>query len=207
MVADIRALTDTQNDVLREVANIGAGHAATALSTMTRRKVMISVPRISISPLDRLIEDIANHGPQVTVITMSMGGGIEGHTVLVFPLSTAHRLANLMLEREPSGTSDLSPLEESAVAEAGNILAGTYLTALSEFMRLDLLLSPPELRVGQADVVLKPLCDGNPESSAFVFCVETQFMLDGVNPAVPGYFLLLPTPDSLNAMLRAVYAG
>ncbi|MGQ0703023.1 MAG: chemotaxis protein CheC, partial [Gemmatimonadales bacterium] len=37
-------LTALERDALREVANIGAGHAATALSQMTGGRIMISVP-------------------------------------------------------------------------------------------------------------------------------------------------------------------
>ncbi len=202
----MRTLTDLQRDVLREVANIGAGHAATALSTMTRSKVMISVPRIFIAPLEELIPGIVNRGQEIAVVPMTMNGGLDGHTILVFPITTAHRLAGLMLERESSSSiEDLSPLEESALSEAGNILAGTYLTALSEFMRLELLPSPPLLQIGLAEDILTNAAAGIGHEGAYVFCVETQFILDDVDSALPGYFLLLPTPESLEAMLNAVH--
>ena len=45
-----------QLDALKEVENIGAGHAATALSQMTNRRIMISVPKISVTRLEDVAE-------------------------------------------------------------------------------------------------------------------------------------------------------
>jgi chemotaxis protein CheC len=211
MIADMQTLTDAQCDALREVANIGAGHAATALSMMTGSKIMISVPRIAISPLKDVMPTMARPDDPVAVVPMSMHGSLDGHTILVFPLLTAHRLTAKMLRRNSSDlympSSGLSELEESALTEAGNILAGAYMTALSEFMRMSLLPSPPSLNVGPARHVLTNAAAGVSDSGAYVFCVETQFMLDDVGDRFPGYFLLLPNPASLGAMLEAISAS
>ena len=51
-IYDIRSLKAIQRDALKEVANIGAGHAATALSQMIGGTIMISVPTINISRLE-----------------------------------------------------------------------------------------------------------------------------------------------------------
>ena len=100
-ISDVQALTEVQRDALREVANIGAGHAATALSLMTGTRIMISVPTITLSPLEELAPLIASGEEQVALVPMEMSGGMHGHTILAFPLGTAHRLAGLMLRREP----------------------------------------------------------------------------------------------------------
>ena len=207
MIANIHTLTDTQLDALREVANIGAGHAATALSMMTGSKIMISVPRIYISPLEDVTPAIAQPDDQLAVVPMTMHGGLEGQTILVFPLYTAHRLASQMLRRQQNVDKPLTELEASALTEAGNILAGAYMTALSEFMHMHLLPSPPSLTVGPARHVLTDAAAGVSHDGAYVFCVETQFMLDDIGDRFPGYFLLLPDPASLGAMLEAVSVG
>ena len=125
-------LSPQRVDALKEVANIGAGHAATALSLMTGARIMIDVPTVNVAPLDELIPGIAAEGEQVVSVIMDMHGSLEGHTLLALPLITGRRLADLMLRRErrPGGSLDL--LEESALKEAGNILGGAYLTAPSE---------------------------------------------------------------------------
>src|SRR3954471_23980047 len=96
---DIRTLRPVQLDALREVANIGAGHAATALSTMTGGTIMISVPHITVTRLEDVPATVADPEEAVAAVLMHMHGDLTGRTLLVFPLRTARRLAELMLRR------------------------------------------------------------------------------------------------------------
>jgi chemotaxis protein CheC len=201
---DMHTLNELQRDALREVANIGAGHAATALSLMTGTKIMVSVPTITVAPLEELAPVIAAAGGSIAVVPMEMSGSLKGHTILAFPLDTAHRLAALMMRRETLDSDALSELEASALTEAGNILAGAYMTALSDFLRMTLLPSPPSLTVGPARQVLSDTAEKAGHKGGYVFCVETQFLIDHVGDSLPGYFLLLPDADSLGMMLAAV---
>lgn len=203
-ITDMQALSELQRDALREVANIGAAHAATALSLMTATKIMISVPTITVAPLAELAPMISRSNEQIALVPMEMTGGLHGHTILAFPLPTAHRLASLMLKRDLSAAETLSELEASALTEAGNILAGAYMTALSEFMEMRLLPSPPTLKLGPAREVLADTAWATGHTGGFVFCVETEFMIDQTDGSLPGYFLLLPDASSLSAMLAAV---
>lgn len=204
-VTDMQALSELQRDALREVANIGAGHAATALSLMTGTRIFISVPTITFAPLEELASMMtAADADPVALVPMAMSGSLRGHTILGFPLKTAHRLASLMLRRDPEFGGTLSELESAALTEAGNILAGAYMTALSEFLRMMLLPSPPSLTVGPARAVLAATAASTGHTGGVVFCVETEFMIDDVAGTLPGYFFLLPDADSLTAMLAAI---
>lgn len=203
----VHALSEVQRDALREVANIGAGHAATALSLMTDTRIMVSVPTITVAPLKDLAPMVAATEAQIAVIPMEMRGSLDGHTILVFPLSTAHRLAALMLHRATVDADDLTALEASALTEAGNILAGAYMTALSEFLRMTLLPSPPSLIVGNAQQVLAETAEQSGHKHGYVVCVETQFVIDDIGEFLPGYFLLLPDARSLGAMLAAIHVA
>src|SRR5215217_9279657 len=118
---DIRSLKAIQLDALREVANIGAGHAATALSTMTGGTIMISVPTINIARLEDVPPQISAPEEPVAAVLMNMLGDLTGRTLLVFPKPTAIRMAELMLKRPHAGGGELTELEQSAVKEAGNI--------------------------------------------------------------------------------------
>ena len=129
-------LSPQRIDALKEVANIGAGHAATALSLMTGARIMIDVPTINVAPLSELIPGIAEEGAQIVSVLMDMHGSLKGHTLLALPLVTGRRLADLMLRRERRDGGTLDLLEESALKEAGNILGGAYMTALSEFVSI-----------------------------------------------------------------------
>jgi chemotaxis protein CheC len=96
---DLRSLKALQLDALREVANIGAGHAATALSQMINSTIMISVPTINVSRLEDVPPQISEPEEPVAAVLMHMMGDLTGRTLLVFPKPTAVRLAELMLRR------------------------------------------------------------------------------------------------------------
>ncbi len=196
-----------QLDALREVANIGAGHAATALSTMTGATIMISVPTINIARLEDVPPQISGPEEPVAAVLMNMMGDLTGRTLLVFPKPTAIRLSELMLRRAPGSSQDLGELEQSAIKEAGNILSGAYMNALSDFMGLMLLPSPPSLAVDMSTAVLTTAYLQFGTDRDYVFCVESEFFMHELNEKLRGFFLLLPDVASLHAILRAVRLG
>jgi len=204
MVEDIRSLKDIQLDALREVANIGAGHAATALSTMTGGTIMISVPTINIARLEEVPPQISAPEEPVAAVLMNMLGDLTGRTLLVFPKPTAVRLSELMLRRPRGSSPNLGELEQSAIKEAGNILSGAYMNALSDFMGLMLLPSPPSLAVDMSTAVLTTAYLQFGSDLDFVFCVESEFYMKDADEHLRGFFLLLPDFASLQAILRAV---
>ena len=199
---DIRDLKALQLDALREVANIGAGHAATALSQMTGQTIMISVPTLTVAPLEDVPNQIEAKEEPVAAVLMKMLGDLTGLTLLVFSRPTAMRVAGLMMKR-PTPT-ELGEIEQSAIKEAGNILSAAYLNALSEFMGMILLPSPPSLAIDLSDAVLNSTYVEVAQGSDFVFCVESEFSLMESGERLRGFFLLMPDPQSLNAILRAV---
>jgi chemotaxis protein CheC len=196
-------LSPERMDALKEVANIGAGHAATALSLMTGARIMIDVPTVNVAPLDELIPGIADSDSQIVSVVMDMHGSLKGHTLLALPLVTGRRLADLMLRRERRPGGSLDMLEESALKEAGNILGGAYMTALSEFLSMTLLPSPPRLTVGTTEMVM---AEHRREASAAAAacCVETEFSFEEIGERFRGFFLLLPDAESFDAIFRAV---
>jgi chemotaxis protein CheC len=201
---DIRSLKAIQLDALREVANIGAGHAATALSQMTGGTIMISVPTINVARLEEVPPQVSGPEEPVAAVLMHMLGDLTGRTLLVFPKPTAIRLSEMMLRRPPGSSTDLGELEQSAIKEAGNILSGAYMNALSDFMGLMLLPSPPSLAVDMSDAVLTTAYLQFGSDRDYVFCVESEFYLQDIGERLRGFFLLLPDYASLQAILKAV---
>ena len=201
---DIRTLKALQLDALREVANIGAGHAATALSQMINSTIMISVPTINVSRLEEVPPQISAPEEPVAAVLMHMLGDLTGRTLLVFPKATAVRLAELMLRRPHGSSTDLGEMEQSAIKEAGNILSSAYMTALSDFMGMMLLPSPPSLAIDMSTAVLTTAYLQFGTDRDYVFCVESEFFMTDVGEKLRGFFLLLPVPASLQAILRAV---
>ena len=209
---DVRSLKALQVDALREIANIGAGHAATALSQMVGETVMISVPRISIARLEDMPPQVSEPEEPVAAVLMHMLGDLTGRTMLVFPKRTALRLAELLLRRPVvedarDGSDDFNEMEQSAIKEAGNILSSAYMNALSDFMGMMLLPSPPALAVDMSSAVLTTayLQFGNDRD--YVFCVESEFVMLDIGERLRGFFLLLPDPASLRAILKAIHVS
>jgi chemotaxis protein CheC len=201
---DLRGLTTKQLDALREVANIGAGHAATALSQMIGETIMISVPTISVARLEELPPALAAADEIVAAVLMHMQGDLSGRTLLVFPQRDAFRLAQLLLRRDRPST-EFGDMERSAIKEAGNILSSAYMNALSDFMGMMLLPSPPGLAVDMSAAVLTTAYLQFGTDKDYVFCVESDFLVNDAGERLRGFFLLLPDAESLQAILEAVH--
>jgi chemotaxis protein CheC len=197
-------LKSIQLDALRETANIGAGHAATALSQMTGHTIMIKVPAISVSSMEEMPAQFSPDEEPVAAVLMHMLGDLSGRTLLVFPRPTVMRLAELMLRRPVGSSIALGELETSAIKEAGNILSGAYMNALSEFLGMILLPSPPSLALDDAVAVVSTAYLQFSDDRDYAFCVESEFFMQDVGERLRGYFLLMPDLSSLHAMLRAI---
>ena len=190
-------------DALKEVANIGAGHAATALSTLTRGRIMISVPTIRFVVPDAGARRACFPGEKVVVVMMDITGAISGRTALILPSDGSLRLAERMLGREAQSISSIGDIEKSAVSEAGNIIGGAYLTALSEFLGMRLLPSPPTLVEGETGRALGRVFPDDDRLKP-VLCVETEFAMNDPAEILHGYFILVPDETSFEAIFSAV---
>lgn len=201
---DVRDLKESQLDAMREVANIGAGHAATALSQMTNRTIMITVPRVNIRPLEEACDTVGTPDQVIAAILMHMMGDLTGRALLLFPQSSARTLCDYLLRREVGTTQEFHEMEQSALKEAGNILASAYLNALSDFMGMMLVPSVPSLVIDLSGAVLTSAHLNFGHDRDYAFCVETSFRLEGTSEPLGGHFLLLPDMASLRSIFDAI---
>jgi chemotaxis protein CheC len=204
---DLHDLKELELDALRDVANIGAGHAATALSQLTNRRIMISVPEIFVARLEQVPERLGGDEEVVVGVLMHMLGDLTGRMLLTLPESNAVLLCDMLLRREPGGTTDFGELEQSSLKEAGNILGGAYMNALSDFMGMMLLPSVPSLAIDRSGTVLTTAQLSFGRDKDMVFCVETNFNFQEADKTLRGHFLLLPDLASLKTIFDAVRVG
>ena len=204
---DVRELKALQLDALREVANIGAGHAATALSQMTHRTIMISVPEVNIVPVEAVAELLGQPDDVIAGVLMHMMGDLTGRTLLIFPEGSARVLCDILLSRPPGTTAEFGAMEQSGLKEVGNILTSAYLNALSDFMGMMLVPSVPALVIDLAAAVLTTTYLNFGTERDFVFCVETSFRFGDQGDTLRGHFLLLPDLASLRAIFDAIRLG
>jgi chemotaxis protein CheC len=201
---DVRDLKESQLDAMREVANIGAGHAATALSGMTNRTIMITVPRVFVRPLEDACDLVGNPESVIAAVLMHMMGDLTGRAMVLFPERAAQTLCDFLFRREVGSTKVFGEMEQSSLKEAGNILASAYMNALSDFMGLMLVPSVPSLVIDLSGAVLTSAQLNFGHDREYAFCVETSFRVEGSSDPLGGHFLLLPDLSSLRSIFDAI---
>jgi chemotaxis protein CheC len=201
---DVRDLKESQLDAMREVANIGAGHAATALSQMTNRTIMITVPRVKIKPLEDAGDMLGPPDQVVASVLMHMMGDLTGRAMLLFPEPAALILCDYLFRRERGTTTAFGEMEQSSLKEAGNILASAYLNALSDFMGMMLVPSVPSLVIDLSGAILTSAHLNFGHDREYALCVETSFRSEGATESMAGHFLLLPDLASLQSIFDAI---
>lgn len=197
---DISDFTEEQIDALREVSNIGAGHAATALAQFTDQRIMISVPEIRVVRAGEAEAAVGGEGGEVAAVRMSMLGDLTGTTLLMFDKEVALVLCDRMLGREMGSSSELDDMAESVLKELGNTLAAAYMNALAKLMGMALMPTVPELLVDSSEAIIKAAL---PETDT-VLIFETAFRSTDADFEFGGQFMLFPDPGSIRAILDSI---
>ncbi|WP_213411356.1 chemotaxis protein CheC [Xylanibacillus composti] len=190
-------------DVLKEVGNIGAGNAATALSKLLDKPVDMQVPKVNLLPFEAITNIVGGSEQVVIAIFLRVVGDAPGNMFFVIQPASAkkllERIAGLEIEEEEDRFSEM---EYSALHEIGNILAGSYLSSLADFTKLSLQPTVPSLAVDMAGAILS---FGLMEYGAMgdrALLIDTKF-LEGQD-AVEGHFFLIPDPESFGKMFAAL---
>ena len=203
-MGDVRNLSELQLDALREVANIGAAHAATALSQMTDRSTMIAVPEIKVMQVGAIPSLVGDPKQVVAAVSMHMLGDMTGRILLMVPEDDTRLLCDLLLREEHGTTLVFGELEQSSFMETANIVAGAYLNALSDFLGMMLLPSVPSLVIDEVGSVFTSGDVKLGEGADFVLCVETEFEFKEDEFQLTGHLLLLPDTASITAIFDAI---
>jgi len=189
-------------DVLREVGNIGAGNAATALSTLLNKPVDMAVPTVNLLPFEAIAERVGGSEAVVIAIFLRVEGDAPGNMFFIISREQARRLLRDLLGFSAGENEEYSELELSALNEIGNILAGSYLSSLADFTGLRMSPTVPSLAVDMAGAILSYglLQFGTMGDDALL--IETTF-LEGQQEA-EGHFFLIPDPESFEKLFRAL---
>lgn len=202
MASDFERFGETQLDVLREIGNIGAGHAATALSNLLGKPVNMDMPKVKLIPFDEIAEQVGGLEAVVVAIFLRIQGEIAGNLFLLMPVESAKQLLREMTYVESSDGMYFNEMEVSALSEIGNILAGSYLTSLADFIQVMLSPTVPGFAVDMAGAILTYglLSFGDVGDTALL--IETSF-LNGSN-RFEGHLFMIPDPESLEKIFAAL---
>jgi chemotaxis protein CheC len=188
--------TDIQLDALREVANIGCGHAVNALARLVGgRTVHLSVPRAVLATAAEVAGLLGGGAAPVVAAKLGMQGQLQGVLLLVLPEADSTALETLLLRRSDAPAEE----RESALMETANIVASACLSAIGTLTGWKLLPSVPVLLRGEAGPVLSNVV-AEAEGDNRVVVLETRFSSVGA-PAVSGQVLLVLERDSSKALL------
>lgn len=182
-------LTDLEKDALKEVANIGAGNAATALSQLMNRKINIEVPEIYFLPIEEVPEMVGKDKAVVGLVVKVLGD-FPSVILFVFSHQDAFNLASLMTGRKSSNGGVITGLERSALGEIGIILANAYLGALSLFLKWGLVPRVPEVIEDMAEALIDYLLIELSDLSPYALVIKSEFKEATTN--IVGHFFLIP---------------
>ena len=202
MPDDIMQLNPTQMDALREIGNVGAGNSATALSQIINHRIDMNVPEVSIVPLGDVPDLVGGPEAMVVGVFLRVYGQAPGNILFLLPAESAFYLVDMLMGKKRGETQNLDFLDESALMEIGNILAGAYLNALFNLTKLSLLPSIPALAMDMAGAILNVVLIQLGQMGDHALVIETEFTTD--EDGIKGHFFLVPDPGSLDTILTAV---
>jgi len=198
-------LRTVQLDAIKEIASIGACHAATALSEMIEKRVMVQVPNLRLCLLEEMSVLLGPPESPISGVLISFKGDLEGRSVMALPYEYSRQLVDRLLHRERGTTQELGELEGSALKEAGNILVCSYMNALGDFLGMTVIPSPPELAVDMAGAVLLASLFEYGKSQEPLIVIENELRFIEADEVLLGYLILSPEPGSLQTILKAVH--
>jgi chemotaxis protein CheC len=202
MVKRIEELNNMHLDVLREIGNIGAGNAATALAQLISKKVNMGVPRVNILEFSKVSEILGDPEAIVVGIMLKIKGDLTGNILFVLQEQNARALVGMLTGTLPDPNRELNDLEISALKELGNILTGSYLSSLATLTNLKIISSIPHLAIDMAGAILSVPAIEFGKLGDTVLYIETEIS-DG-DYKVVGDFFLVPELDMYDILMKSL---
>ncbi|ANS77099.1 CheY-P-specific phosphatase CheC [Paenibacillus yonginensis] len=189
-------------DVLKEVGNIGAGNAATALSRLLDKPIDMAVPKVQMLPFDAIADKVGGAENIVLAVFFRVEGEAPGNLFFILTPEAAKKLLHRLAAIEISEDDGFSEMEWSAISEIGNILAGSYLSSLADFTKLSMSPTVPAVATDMAGAILSYglLQFGQMGNDALL--IDTTF-IEGQHE-VEGQFFLIPDPESFDQIFSAL---
>ncbi len=191
-----------QLDVLKEVGNIGAGHAATALSKMLNKPVDMHIPKVNVLHFEEITDSLNGAEEVVIAIFMRVEGEAPGNMFFILSQLSAKKLVGQMAGIQSEMDEMFSEMELSALQEIGNILVGSYLSSLADFTQLHLYPTVPSLAIDMAGAILSYGLIQFGEMGEHALLIDTKFLED--KQEVEGHFFFIPDPESFRQIFASL---
>jgi len=195
-------LNKMQIDILREIGTIGAGNAATALSKMINKEVVMNVPTVNILEFNKVNEILGDPEIPVVGIIFELSGDLHGNIMFVLKFKAARVLLSLLFNSDIKKEERFSDNERSALMEVGNILSGSYLSAIAQLTKLKIIHSVPDIAIDMAGSILSVPAIQFGKMGDSTLYIETEFY-EGPKMVV-GDFFLIPDMDSYDKLFKSL---
>lgn len=154
MLKNYDELNDVHIDVLREIGNIGAGNAATALATILDEKVDISLPKVRITDFDTAVNALGGAETMTVGVLVNFSGEAHGLIMFLLNMEDAKGIMDILVHDEDVESDVLNEIKLSAIKEIGNILGSSYVNSISTLTGLTIHLSVPYISVDMAGALM-----------------------------------------------------
>ncbi len=197
----LEQLNDVYFDVLKEIGNIGAGNATTAISQMLNLRMDMEVPKVVLLTFQELPAAISAEEETVLGIYLEVSGDIDGSMMFLLKTESAHYLVNRLMGRPEDYAEDFDEMDLSALKEIGNIISGSYLSALSAMTNMVITSSVPYLALDMAAAILSVPAIQFGQYGDNALLIETAF---GDDVKIQGFFILMPDVESYDKILTSL---
>ena len=197
----LEQVNDMYYDVLKELGNIGAGNATTAISNMLNLKVDMKVPKVQFLDFQELPSAISAEEDTVAGIYLEVETDIGGSMMFLLKMESEHYLVNRLMGRPDDYMVEFNEMDLSALKEIGNIISGSYLSALSTITNMVITASVPYLAIDMAAAILSVPAIQFGQYGDKALLIATEF---GDDITIEGFFILMPDIDSYDKILTSL---
>lgn len=198
---ELETVNEMYFDVLKEIGNIGAGNATTAIANMLGMKIDMNVPNIRLMEVSKLGTAVGAEDDTIVGIFLEVTEDIEGSMMFLIDIPSARYLVNKLMMTDIPVEQPFGEMELSALKEVGNIIAGSYLSALSSMTNLVIAPSVPYIAVDMAASILSVPAIEFGQFGDNALLIQTEICAD---VAINGYFILMPEQESYEKILKAL---
>ncbi len=191
-------LNDMHLDVLREIGNIGSGNAASALSTILSTSVNISVPVVRILDYEEVVDRLGGPEQMIVGLLLQLEGDVQGMIMFLLHQNFANALLTTLLGVE-TPLSQIDEIGYSALQEVANIMAGSYVNAISAMTGLAINISVPAMCVDMLGAILSVPAIHYANISDKIIFIEDEFKGDDL--CAPNHILMIPDVESLGKIM------
>ncbi|KUP32972.1 CheY-P phosphatase CheC [Bacillus halotolerans] len=202
-------IKEEQMDILREVGNIGAGHSASAMAQLLNRKIDMEVPFAKLLSFDELVDFFGGAEMPVASIFLRMEGDLTGSMFFIMPFYQAEQFIRELIGNPDFDIENLGEdhMSSSALHELGNILAGSYLTALADLSKLQLYPSVPEVSLDMFGAVISEGLMELSQVGEHAIVVDTSIFDQSHQQELKAHMFMLPDYDSFEKLFVALGAS